>query len=544
MSYVPEGLKTTGIDPAPADRTGPSGQQFGTRAWLRWAWRQLTSMRVALMLLMLLTVAALPGSFFPQRRSDAAAVRRYITDNPRISPVLDALGLFDVYSSPWFSAIYLLLFTSLIGCIVPRCIAHARALRSAPTPVPRRLAHFPAHLNVTRPESVKAVSQQVQAALGRGYRRQVTTNASGGIEISAEVGHARETGNLVFHLALVGLVIVTGWGQSVYYRGQAVVIAEQSFVNAPISYDSFEQGAWFDVEDQEPFRLRLDTFTSSFTETTRPEDFQADVTLFRPDGSESAEQIRVNAPLAVGSARVYLTGNGYAPVLTVRDASGAVAFTGPVMFLPQDGVYTSTGVVQAPDANDGDPQLAFNGTLFPTAVADANGEIVASVFPLPIDPVIVLNAWTGDLGLDEGVPRNLFVLDTSNLSPIGEPNEDGGIDPTQIVLFPGETVDLPDGQGSITFSEIRRFAALDVRWDPSVPWMGFFAGLAFLGLAASLFLPRRRLWFRIDASSEGSTIEAAALARGDDPRLGSVLERVLKTVSDQRKESTKETSEP
>ena len=128
-------------------------------------------------------------------------------------------------------------------------------------------------------------------------------------------------------------------------------------------------------------------------------------------------------------------------------------------------------------------------------------------------------------------------------SRAGEPDADGIIQPTQIVLFPGETVDLPGGQGSISFSEIRRFAALDVRWDPSVPWMGVFASLAFLGLAASLFLPRRRLWFRISPSSEGSLVEAAALSRGDDPRLPDILERVLKAVPEQRRTTTSERSD-
>ena len=43
--------------------------------------------------------------------------------------MLDRLGLFDVFSSPWFAAIYLLLFVSLIGCVLPRASAHLRALR-------------------------------------------------------------------------------------------------------------------------------------------------------------------------------------------------------------------------------------------------------------------------------------------------------------------------------------------------------------------------------------------------------------------------------
>src|SRR5690606_28438503 len=85
---------------------------------------------------------------------------------------------------------------------------------------------------------------------------------------------------------------------------------------------------------------------------------------------------------------------------------------------------------------------------------------------------------------------------------------------------------------TVTFSELRRFAAFDVRWDPSVPWMGLFAGLAFLGLAASLFLPRRRLWLRIEPTSGGSVVHAAALARGDDPGLQRELDRVVAAIGD------------
>ncbi len=40
---------------------------LGPRELLRWAWRQLTSMRTALLLLLLLALAAVPGSVVPQR---------------------------------------------------------------------------------------------------------------------------------------------------------------------------------------------------------------------------------------------------------------------------------------------------------------------------------------------------------------------------------------------------------------------------------------------------------------------------------------------
>ncbi len=97
------------------------------------------------MLLMLLAVVAVPGSILPQRPQDPTAVARYLRENPGFGPWLDRLGFFDVYSSVWFSAVYLLLFISLIGCILPRVIAHVRGWRARPPRAPRRFERFDVH---------------------------------------------------------------------------------------------------------------------------------------------------------------------------------------------------------------------------------------------------------------------------------------------------------------------------------------------------------------------------------------------------------------
>ena len=65
---------------------------------------------------------------------------------------------------------------------------------------------------------------------------------------------------------------------------------------------------------------------------------------------------------------MHLIGHGYAPEVTVKDAEGNVAFSGPVVFLPQDGNFTSVGAIKAPDARpDGSPSRASS---CPTAVVD------------------------------------------------------------------------------------------------------------------------------------------------------------------------------
>src|SRR3954464_8985719 len=117
--------------------------RFGVVAWLRWAWRTLTSMRTALILLFLLAVAAVPGSVVPQRGLNELRVARFYQDHPHLAPLFNRLSLFDVFASWWFAAIYILLFTSLAGCVIPRSWQHARAMRARPPAPPKRFDRLP-----------------------------------------------------------------------------------------------------------------------------------------------------------------------------------------------------------------------------------------------------------------------------------------------------------------------------------------------------------------------------------------------------------------
>ena len=535
----PDGPGAPGGPHAPAAHDGGAPQlpALGAVGWLRWGWRQLTSMRVALLLLMLLAVAAVPGTVFPQRPQDPSAVATYLTDHPDTGPLLDRLGFFDVYASVWFSAIYLLLFVSLVGCILPRSRTHLRAVRGRPPRAPRRFDRFPAQAALTVDGAPEQVAQRAAAALRgpgwwRRFRVDVRDEGGGTWSVAAERGYLRESGNLVFHLALVGLLVSVATGQLLHYRGQAIVVEGRAFANTQTDYDTFEAGSAFDPATLDPFTLRLDSFESRFDpDTLQSRDFTAHVTLTEPGAEPAAETIKVNHPLLAGGAKVYLQGNGYAPQVTVRDASGAVAFAGAVPFLPQDTVYTSQGVIKVPDVTTG-PQIGLQGVLLPTA-EQLGDELWRSVDPQPGDPLLALAVWTGDLGLDDGIPQNVYQLDESGLTQAV--TDDGR--PLTLYVRPGETVDLPDGLGTLTFDALPRFVALDLRHDPSLAWVLTFALLAFAGLAASLFVPRRRVWLRLTAAdaAEGdegpgsgrTVVTAAALARGDDVGLQAELDRAV-----------------
>ena len=92
--------------------------------YIRKAWHWLTSMRTALALLFLLAIAAIPGSLLPQRSLNESNVNDFIETNGKVAEIYDKLQLFDVFSSVWFQAIYVLLMISLVGCIIPVSYTH------------------------------------------------------------------------------------------------------------------------------------------------------------------------------------------------------------------------------------------------------------------------------------------------------------------------------------------------------------------------------------------------------------------------------------
>ncbi|MGI8948460.1 MAG: cytochrome c biogenesis protein ResB [Ornithinimicrobium sp.] len=162
-------------------------------------------MRVALALLALLALAAVPGSVLPQRgvASDPAAVVRFAQDYPRLAPWLDRLGFFEVYSSTWFAAIYLLLLVSMTGCVLPRCARLWRAGRAAPSPPPRTFSHTVGHHSwFTDREAGEVLEGAATELRRRRFRVRVDGDA-----VSAEKGYLREAGNLLFHLSLLVLLL-------------------------------------------------------------------------------------------------------------------------------------------------------------------------------------------------------------------------------------------------------------------------------------------------------------------------------------------------
>jgi cytochrome c biogenesis protein len=503
-------------------RTGKSpAPKLGIGGALRFLWTQLTAMRTALILLFLLALGAIPGSLLPQRSISDSEVHTFFDHHPTLAPIYDKAGLFNVYTSPWFSAIYLLLFISLMGCIVPRIGAYVRLLRAQPPKTPRFLHRMPVYRSYpmgpaeagdesdgghTDP-TVAGLAQRLRA---RHYRVAVKPDGS----VSAERGYLREAGNLLFHVSLVVLLAGVAVFWLTNFHGTSKVVVGDGFSNTLAQYDDFKAGPLFRDHTLAPFTVKVNHFDVKF-ETGKVQHgaarkFSSNVTVTdHPGAKPHRKTLKVNEPLNINGSRVHLQSWGYAPVIKVTDAHHNTVFSGPVIFLPKDANFTSAGAIKAPDGKP--DRLGFQGVFSPSAVLNKQGP--HSIFPDKLNPVLYLNAWYGKPGSGDGRSTSVYSLDTHGMTQIKDPKKPG--QPYRFFLRPGQSRKLPGGKGTIEMTGVKRWVKLQVSDSPGATISLVSIGAAVLGLCLSLFIRPRRVWGRMRTTDGRRMLEIAGLDKAD-----------------------------
>jgi cytochrome c biogenesis protein len=488
-------------------------------------WRRLTSMRTALILLFLLAVAAVPGSLLPQRPLNADKTKSYIASHGSWGNVLNALGLFDVFGSVWFAAIYLLLFVSLVGCLLPRIRLHARAVARKPLPAPRNLDRLPESGRFETGDSAASYAAAARRTLGRRWRVEQRDEPSGAVTLSAEKGYSRETGNLIFHVALLISLVLIAVGRLYNYQGTTIVTQGTGFCNSVANYDSWKPGR-FAAEGKvgpAPFCItKLSKFTATYTAQGEPSKFSADLTYRRSlDAKAEHTTISVNHPLRIEGDRVYLIGHGFAPQLTIRMPDGTVRHD-TAEFVPNNAsTLLSEGVFKEQGKPGANQDIGISGLFAPTPQMSPTDGLI-STSPEVKDPTLAISVYKGDLNF-QGLPQSIYALDTSKMSQIGLEN-----------LKIGQTKKF-EGGVSVTFDGWVPWASIQVSHDPAQGWLLWSAGAMVLGLLGSLGVRRRRLWVRLTPSSGAgdeslTVVSVGGLARSDSgnftTEFAAVLERL------------------
>jgi cytochrome c biogenesis protein len=526
VTTIVDDKPTTGADEPKPPRQSPAGVAL---AFLRNTWRGLTAMRTALVLLFLLALASIPGALLPQWVLNPTKTQQYITSHGWWGQLLDKLQFFNVFSSVWFSAVYVLLFVSLVGCLLPRSLDYGKQLFAKPVLTPRNLARLPHHAQSTVDIDAAVVPKITAAARRqlRGWRTVEREEADGARSVSAERGYLREIGNLVFHFALLGLIVAFAVGKMFSYSGQVIVLANGSqFCNAGVlNYDSFTPGLQVDGTQLDPWCVKINDFSAGYLPTGQPVSYTSNIDY--QSGNNLATntwvpyQLKENSPLRTAGDRIYLLGHGYAPQFTVTFPNGQTR-TGLIQWKTDDPTtMLGEGATKFDPPGVTDPnvlrqkQLAITGLFAPTALFD--GTVVSSAYPAPDNPAVSLFIYQGDLGRDSA-SQSIFTIDqtmvaSGQLRKVAQSN-----------LTLGQSVSLPDGT-KVRFDLVQQWVSLQVSHDPTQVYVLIFAVLMLLGLITSLVIKRRRIWIRVAPADDGggtrrTVVEVGGLARTDQAGYG------------------------
>ncbi len=494
---------------------------------LRWSvalvWRSLRSMRTALVLLLLMALASVAGSLVPQVGVADARIASIFRDHPLRARIYERLGLFDVYGSWWFTLVTVLLFVSLIACLVPRTRAFLRNLRTRPLAA-RELDAMRHYAEVGVPAGPERAIEGARRVLRRRLFR--VNGPNGTPSLAADKGLAREGGSLLFHWAFFVLLVGVVWGKGTGFTGQAVIVEGQTWTEAHASYDgTLREGRFFD-EDHSGVQVHVEDFQATYRATGEPADFVTRARISEPAGAASETvDIRVNHPAEMDGVKLYQFGYGWAPVIRVED-QGVPIFDGPVV-CQQSTPPRAVSPLQLPwncavKLPSLDPDVGLRFELWPDSRALYALLETGKAMPMVtrFAPVMTYEVYEGDLLPDR-------VQNSSSLDTVAMRRFSSG------VVGAGQTKRIGRGL-SVSFPDLRQYTVLTVSRDRGL-WIVFVAAiLLLLGLLPAMYTSRRKLWVTAEPDGTGSRLKVGGFSL---QRRSQFEEEFEKVVSEMRRAS-------
>lgn len=388
-------------------------------------------------------------------------------------PVVDALEqlqMFQVFSSTWFSIGLVVLVLSIVACTIDR------------TP---RLWRQSADIRVVQPDPfydpklpdralVGGLSVAAVTAALRRRRYVVRDREVDGVRyVYGDRNRWTKMATLLTHAGLV-LFLVAAAVTSALGDEQGLVVAEgESLTVQPIGTPGL-------------LLVKNLGFEAPGFEQGFATDFTTDLAVYR-DGLEIARKtIRVNDPLAIAGYTFHQNGFGPAPHVTIRDPRGRPLWDAPVPMTDEAAGFPFTEMTV--------PGRDLALQLLLQRAPDGRGVLLAVPFRV--------------------------VGQNPDGSPIVQ-----GLEP--IALTAGES-DTPEGTDvSIELRGFSEFTLLIAKNDPGQGFVWTAFGLLIVGLAITFWMPRRRVWARIEASGR-----TALVARTDryvdlDREFGGLLDELV-----------------
>jgi cytochrome c biogenesis protein len=464
--------------PAAAAATGPSVMDR-VDGLLEGLWHLLSSMRVAMLIMLAIAALGVAGSLLMQVPSDIvgnAQQEALWVDSvrPRYggwTDVLSTLGLFNVFNSILFRVLAAALTISLIACSIHRVPGMVRTVRNPRIDVgPAFFEHAPQHEAIVVRRDAAATREIVEGVLrARRYRTLVTDD--GTVHLYADRFRWAPFAGLVAHLSIVVIMAGAIVGGMYGYRNPEFMVTE---------------GQTLDVVAQPGLAIELLDFTDKYDPATgRPIDYASTIVVYQDGVEVDSHVVRVNDPYRRDGLTFYQAFYGPSVLVTVRDAEGQV-------LLQSAGVPLAYAT--ATDARYG--IIAIPNTPYTAEIQGTTGGSDPNVKPGQVSFGIFTrgaSSFTDAKVIDQGTPATI-----------------GGL--------------------TVTFERETQFTGLNVARDPGVPLIWIGSALLFLGFLVRFMIPHKRVWARVVARPAGGAVVGLATLTQKDVSAGTDFEQLVSDI--------------
>jgi cytochrome c biogenesis protein len=410
-------------------------------------WKFFSSLRLAITLILILVALSLIGTFVIQVPSDikASAVDYswWLENiaNPQTGfwyPLINSLGLFDVFHSFWFLGAGSLLIVSIIVCSLNR-LPQTKANMSLNT---LRLREEQDKSSIRQTVLLNTPSKENAGELIAGLLKKhhyniILVRSDENIFLAAGKNRYSPWGTYLIHLSLI--LIIAGFLMSSYlgFRDSAFVVPE---------------GVTRNIGNNTNLALQLISFTDEYWPDGSPKEYRSEVIIY-DSGTEVGRGVtRVNHPLSYNGVRIHQSFFGPAVTIQINDSKGNELFKGNIAL---------SGILENHPYQRPSGGFRLTQKMYSIFLVGRATNID--------DPVLRL----GQIGLE--------VYNDNSAQPIASSKIDKGI--------PFKTEDL-----EFTYIEDSQFSGFQISRDPGSSLIWIASGLLLLGLVIVFYFPRRRIW--------------------------------------------------
>lgn len=428
-----------------------------------WIVRQLTSMRVALIMLFALGLLTLAGTLLSQAPAEAQSSSATYAEwlnlvRPKYggwTDVLNALGLFTVFQSIIFKAIFVYLSASVLTCSLRRAPGLWRtAMRPRLVMTDAFYAKAPLRASVASTQEQSAALESVSAAFRKDHFHVTTVRNGEDVQICADRFRWSPFGRVLAHLAFVVILVGAVVSATGGFRDESVVV--------PIG-DKVEVGHGTNLS------VEAKSFTDSYYASGPPKEYSSRLAIYKGDQEMMVRTARVNHPVRYDGVTIYQSFFGPAVDMTATTPTGQVLF--------------DQGVAQA-------------------FVADKEKDRVGR-FEIPQKGLTAFVVSPASGETDPSIPpgsTQLEVYRVGKQSPVGIET-----------LSQGKPATIAGV--NFTFVREREFTGLIISHDPGVMIVWIGAAMLVLGLFGVFYFPHRRIRAVVRVRDGGSEVGVAAIER-------------------------------